>query len=313
LKLERPAAGKTGTAQKIDATTKRYSPTKLIASFAGFAPASNPSIAMVVVVDEPVGSHHGGEVAAPIFKKIADQVLHYKGIAPDIQNFTPQLYVATPVKRESPRPRVRSESQELKIVSAKFNGSTPAKPYQPGDIAVPDFRGQSLRQIIAECWKIGLTTNSSGSGRASQQYPPAGARVSLGTVVEIRGTTYVCEDRTARKFNSRFDISCDKDTSCPYEVAGWAIVKVYQRVATEIIHPAVEIVRPAVRQADTTRIHHGLDGAPPRGRLAAAVREDRPEADGRQHAVTILRRIASTVFPQRHKPTSDDLGRFRRA
>jgi hypothetical protein len=137
--------------------------------------------------------------------------------------------------------------------------------------------------------------------------------IGLGTVVEIRGTTYVCEDRTARKFNSRFDISCDKDTSCPYEVAGWAIVKLYQRVATEIIHPAVEIVRPAVRQADMTRIHHSLDGAPPRGRLAAAVREDRPEADGRQHAVTILRRIASTVFPQRHKPTSDDLGRFRRA
>jgi hypothetical protein len=132
--------------------------------------------------------------------------------------------------------------------------------------------------------------------------------IGLGTVVEIRGTTYVCEDRTARKFNSRFDISCDKDTSCPYEVAGWATVKVYQRVATEII-------RPASRQADTTRIQHGPDSAPPRGRLAAAVREDRPDVDGRQHAVTILRRIASTLFlfPQRHKPTSYDLGRSRHA
>lgn len=53
-------------------------------------------------------------------------------------------------------------------------------------------------------------------------------QIGLGTVVEIRGTTYVCEDRTARKYNARFDISCDKNPSCPYEVAGWAIVKIYR-------------------------------------------------------------------------------------
>lgn len=51
--------------------------------------------------------------------------------------------------------------------------------------------------------------------------------IKLGTTVQIRGSLYVCEDRTARKFNGRFDISCDKDTSCPYEVAGWATVKVF--------------------------------------------------------------------------------------
>jgi hypothetical protein len=52
-------------------------------------------------------------------------------------------------------------------------------------------------------------------------------RISLGTVVEIRGTTYVCEDRLAKKYDDRFDISCDKDKSCPYEVAGWTTVKIY--------------------------------------------------------------------------------------
>jgi hypothetical protein len=51
--------------------------------------------------------------------------------------------------------------------------------------------------------------------------------IKLGTVVEIRGDTYVCEDRTARKYNGRFDISCDKDKSCPYQVAGWTTVRVY--------------------------------------------------------------------------------------
>lgn len=57
-------------------------------------------------------------------------------------------------------------------------------------------------------------------------------RVGLGTVVEIRGTTYVCEDRLARKFDTRFDISCDKDTTCPVEVTGWATVKVYGRTSS---------------------------------------------------------------------------------
>src|SRR5687767_5652107 len=52
-------------------------------------------------------------------------------------------------------------------------------------------------------------------------------RIGLGTVVEIRGTTYVCEDRLAKKHKKRFDISCDKDKTCPYEVTGWANIRVY--------------------------------------------------------------------------------------
>src|SRR5947207_13766308 len=51
--------------------------------------------------------------------------------------------------------------------------------------------------------------------------------ISLGTTVEIRGATYVCEDRLAKKFDTRFDISCDKDTACPYKVAGWTDIKVF--------------------------------------------------------------------------------------
>ncbi len=51
--------------------------------------------------------------------------------------------------------------------------------------------------------------------------------IGLGTVVEIKGTTYVCEDRLAKKYNRQFDISCDKDTSCPNQVTGWATIRVY--------------------------------------------------------------------------------------
>jgi hypothetical protein len=56
-------------------------------------------------------------------------------------------------------------------------------------------------------------------------------RIGLGTVVEIRGTTYVCEDRLAHKYDHRFDISCDKNTSCPPAVTGWATVHVYGHLA----------------------------------------------------------------------------------
>jgi hypothetical protein len=52
-------------------------------------------------------------------------------------------------------------------------------------------------------------------------------RISLGSFLQIRGATYICEDRLAKKYDSRFDISCDKDFACPYEVTGWADIKVF--------------------------------------------------------------------------------------
>ncbi|HEX6443054.1 MAG TPA: hypothetical protein VF007_12765 [Stellaceae bacterium] len=63
-------------------------------------------------------------------------------------------------------------------------------------------------------------------------------RIGLGTVIEIRGTTYVCEDRLAKKFDDRFDISCDKDTDCPPQVTGWVTIKVY---GEERPQPAVAV------------------------------------------------------------------------
>jgi len=70
-------AGKTGTAQMVDPRTKRYSTEKYISSFVGFVPADNPRIAMIVVIYEPRGQIYGGVVAAPVFKKIAENALSY--------------------------------------------------------------------------------------------------------------------------------------------------------------------------------------------------------------------------------------------
>ncbi len=76
-------AGKTGTAQLIDPSTKRYSRDKFISSFVGFVPADQPKFALIVVVYEPKGQIYGGVVAGPVFKNIADQSLSYMNIPRD--------------------------------------------------------------------------------------------------------------------------------------------------------------------------------------------------------------------------------------
>ncbi|HXY79093.1 MAG TPA: penicillin-binding protein 2, partial [Candidatus Bathyarchaeia archaeon] len=78
------AAGKSGTAQKIDPATGRYSATQYNSSFVGFAPVNNPAITILVVLDSPEGEHHGGEVGGPVFKRIAEQVLAYLGVPHDV-------------------------------------------------------------------------------------------------------------------------------------------------------------------------------------------------------------------------------------
>jgi cell division protein FtsI (penicillin-binding protein 3) len=81
------SAGKTGTAQKIDVATHTYSHTKLVASFAGFAPVSNPAISIAVVIDTPTAggeaAHYGGAASAPVFADVAQQVLEYLGVPHD--------------------------------------------------------------------------------------------------------------------------------------------------------------------------------------------------------------------------------------
>src|ERR1700677_4367958 len=70
-------AGKTGRGQKVDPNTGAYSKTKYIGSFAGFAPVNNPQIVVAVILDSAVGLHQGGQVSAPVFKRVAQQVLEY--------------------------------------------------------------------------------------------------------------------------------------------------------------------------------------------------------------------------------------------
>jgi cell division protein FtsI (penicillin-binding protein 3) len=84
------SAGKTGTAQKADPATGRYSTTKYVASFAGFAPAYDPVISVAVIIDSAVGPHEGGQIAAPVFKAIAQQTLAYMNVPQDVAPDNPK-------------------------------------------------------------------------------------------------------------------------------------------------------------------------------------------------------------------------------
>ncbi len=78
------SAGKTGTGQKVDPSTGVYSRTKYVASFAGFAPVNNPAVTVAVILDSPAGLHQGGQVSAPVFQRIAQQVLEYMHVPHDL-------------------------------------------------------------------------------------------------------------------------------------------------------------------------------------------------------------------------------------
>ncbi len=92
------SAGKTGTAQKVDPATHAYSHTKYVGSFAGFAPVNNPAITIAVILDSAVGLHQGGQVAAPVFHRIAQQVLEYLHTPHDVE-LPPQRQVLLASRR----------------------------------------------------------------------------------------------------------------------------------------------------------------------------------------------------------------------
>ena len=126
------SAGKTGTAQKIDPATHTYSRTKYIASFAGFAPVNNPEIVVVAIIDSPQGRHHGGDVGAPIFQHVAQQVLEYLHTPHDVElPRNRQLLLASRQVREEDvaegSPDRLGDSVELAETSAS-NVTQPAPP-----------------------------------------------------------------------------------------------------------------------------------------------------------------------------------------
>ena len=196
------AAGKTGTAQKIDPTTGRYSRTQLIASFTGFAPINNPAVTILVSLDSPVGEHEGGQVAAPVFKRIAEQALPYLDVPRDVPieprliqvaykdrnashlaalaDFTPTDFAALPdlPPAKSSGTNARSANNHMPAVTVAVD--------EGGDILIPDFAGKTMREVTKRCLKLGLDPFLVGSGLAKSQAPAAGLKVRPGAKLTVQ-------------------------------------------------------------------------------------------------------------------------------
>ncbi len=196
------AAGKTGSAQKIDPATGRYSPTHFIASFTGFAPISNPAVSVLVSLDSPVGLHEGGIVAAPVFKRIAEQVLPHLDVPRDVpvgprlvqaayknrevsDSATLEDFTPTDFSEQPDQPPAKSAATN----SREGNSPAPAVTVavdEGGDIQVPNLSGKTMREVTTICLRLGLEPVLVGSSLATNQNPAAGARVRRGAKITVQ-------------------------------------------------------------------------------------------------------------------------------
>jgi cell division protein FtsI/penicillin-binding protein 2 len=201
------SAGKTGTAQKVDATG-HYSHKDYIASFMGFAPVDKPAVAILVVIDTPVGAIYGAQVAAPAWKSIAEQTLRYLNVPQD--NPSDSIQIASRRSAEFPDQNRKRNADHPPIISESVGAATrPVEPvsFSPPTslrsrgtvlldekplLAVPNFTGLSARRVTEECQALGLEMQMSGSGLAVQQEPPAGTSVHADSRVWVRFAQQVC-------------------------------------------------------------------------------------------------------------------------
>ena len=213
------AAGKSGTAQKIDTNTGRYSPNQYVASFVGFAPVNEPAVTILVVLDSPEGAHHGGEVGGPIFKRIAEQVLAYLDVAHDVPMTAPNGLQTAKNSQHLPivvpgQDKFRADSNQAaadheaanrenvarfqavvdtknhaadQLAAKDANSAAPTIAFSEEDaVEVPDLSGQTVRGVTEACSRLGLIPSLLGSGVALEQSPEAGARVIRGSTVTVR-------------------------------------------------------------------------------------------------------------------------------
>jgi cell division protein FtsI (penicillin-binding protein 3) len=156
--------GKTGTAQKLDPATRRYSRAPGVLSFVGFAPVDDPRFVMLVMLDEPRNEKWGSEAAAPIFSAIGREILRYLDVPP--RDIAP-LQIVTGAEPTAPR---------TPPVTASL---------APDAALMPDLRGQTLRQALAVLEPLQVQVEVAGRGRVLQQNPPAGAPLPPALVARL--------------------------------------------------------------------------------------------------------------------------------
>ncbi len=156
------AAGKTGTAQKVDSLVGGYYEDRFISSFVGYVPSNQPRLVILVMIDEPQGIPYGGRVAGPVFKNIAERSLQYLNIPP-----TKRPLLAKASTRKIPR-----QPPKRAIHKTMPRGKSSKR--------MPDLRGLSIRAALNRVRALELLVAVSGSGRVVDQRPRPGTIVGKG-------------------------------------------------------------------------------------------------------------------------------------
>ena len=163
-------AGKTGTAQKLDPATRRYSRAPGVLSFVGFVPADDPRLTMLVMLDEPKNEKWGSEAAAPIFAAIGREALRYLNVAPGD---------AAPVAL------VRAELGAAPAFTATAGAAEPLDLGDEAATVMPRVQGLSLRQALDALAPLDVRLELSGRGVVVSQAPAAGEPVPAGTLCRL--------------------------------------------------------------------------------------------------------------------------------
>lgn len=159
-------AGKTGTSQKVDPATKRYSARNYVTLFVGFTPVENPRLAILALVDEPEAKKYGGLVAAPIFREVGAWSLNHLRVLPDVRM----------VRAEEPAESAGSKSSGTPLH---------VEVSQEGPGLLPDFRGQTMREVLRSGQSLGVKVAVDGTGLAVAQNPEPGSPLNRVTQVSV--------------------------------------------------------------------------------------------------------------------------------
>ena len=163
--------GKTGTANKVDPDTLRYSHEHYLSSFAGLAPIADPEIVVVIVIDQPSCEQwYGAQVAGPAFAVVASEALRYLGVPTEIPD--------PPEKTKHHTTLADTDSDEtigdLSDPLGEYFGDLGSTASGEGAVYLPDFRGMSVGLALEEAALYGVALQVEGWGRVVEQIPAPG-------------------------------------------------------------------------------------------------------------------------------------------
>ena len=189
-----PIAGKTGTAKKV--VNGKYT-NKYYTSFVGYFPADNPKYSCIVVIDDPKGFEiYGSDVAAPVFKEIADRIYALEIDMHEIEEKYSKISGVFPVIKSGNHDELKylcnqlgianhSSGDEEWVTTQVVNESIFWKDNQVSLKEIPDVRGMTLRDAIYVLENLGLRVRAEGNGRVAEQSQLPGIRLNKGSHIVL--------------------------------------------------------------------------------------------------------------------------------